>query len=384
MRALHIPVPPCTFCQNAFIQAAHPIHGSFRSILFWLLAIVVTAVACAALYYAAAGGRVNAAAGAVDDATAAHFRLQLGEIEGDVAAGRLGEAESLAARGEMARELIRLKGEGPRATAGALQKPVLLLAIGATAAVAFGAYAFLGNPDLPSAPLAERPGHEMTLEAAVEKVETQLTRTPDDVKGWTVVAPAYMELGRYAEAERAFRRVIELSGESADRLTDLAEAIMLKQGGSLEGEPMKLLAKAAADDPAHVRSRFYLASEATRAGEYQSAIEQWTGLIALGKDDDPWMATAKNGLAAATAGLNGAAPGPSNDQIAAMVEGLSSRLESEGGTIAEWTQLVRSRLVLGQTELAQAAYDAARADYPDAAVRTELDVLAADNGLVAK
>ena len=44
---------------------------------------------------------------------------------------------------------------------------------------------------------------------------------------------------------------------------------------------------------------------------------------------------------------------------------------------------MRSRLVLGQTAEAQAAYDAARAAYPDASLRTELDVLAADNGLVA-
>ena len=33
---------------------------------------------------------------------------------------------------------------------------------------------------------------------------------------------------------------------------------------------------------------------------------------------------------------------------------------------------------------AQTAYDAARKAYPDPKVRTELDVLAADNGLVAK
>ena len=66
-----------------------------------------------------------------------------------------------------------------------------------------------------------------------------------------------------------------------------------------------------------------------------------------------------------------------------MVEGLSSRLLESGGTIDEWTRLVRSRLVLGQTEAAQLAYDAARKAYPSAGDRAELDVLAADNGLVA-
>jgi cytochrome c-type biogenesis protein CcmH len=66
-----------------------------------------------------------------------------------------------------------------------------------------------------------------------------------------------------------------------------------------------------------------------------------------------------------------------------MVEGLAARLEAEGGTIAEWTQLVRSRLVLGETEKAGAAYRAARLAYPDAGDRQALDVLAADHGLIA-
>ncbi|HQZ12760.1 MAG TPA: c-type cytochrome biogenesis protein CcmI [Devosia sp.] len=352
--------------------------------MFWLLAIAVTAAACAALYFAAAGRRAAVPADAVDGATAAHFRLQLREIEGDVASGRLGEAESLAARGELARELIRLKGEGVRPSTDGSHRPILLLAIGATALLAFGSYAMLGQPDLPAAPLADRPSPEVTLDAAIARVEARLATAPDDIQGWTVVAPAYMQLGRFADAEKAYRRVLELSGETPDRLTDLAEAIMMKDGGNLVGEPAELLKKATALDPNHVRSRFYLASEATRAGEYQSAIEQWSALLALGKPEDTWTAAAEQGLAAARAGLDGVAPGPTQEQIGAMVEGLSSRLMSGGGSIAEWTQLVRSRLVLGDTERAQSAYDAARAAYPDPAARTELDVLAADHGLVAK
>jgi cytochrome c-type biogenesis protein CcmH len=350
--------------------------------LFWVLAIVVTAVACAALYYAAAGRMVNASAGPVDDATSAHYRLQLKEIDSDIASGRLGDAEGVAARGEMARELIRLKGEKKR-LGGDAQRPALLIAIAATVVLAFGAYALLGNPDLPSAPLADRPLTDMTLEEAVARIETQLTSTPDDLRGWVAVAPAYMQLGRFAEAERAFRRIIELDGANADRETDLAEAIMMTEAGVATGEATVLLQSAAARDPQHVRSRFYLAGEATRLGEFQSAIAQWHALIALANGDEAWLAAAQSGLDAATAGVNGETPTPSADDIAAMVEGLSTRLASEGGSIAEWTQLVRSRLVLGQVAEAQAAYDAARAAYPDAAVRTELDVLAADNGLVA-
>ena len=273
--------------------------------MFWLIAILVTVVACAALYYAAAGRTVNATAGVIDDATASHFRLQLKELDADLESGRLGAAEGQAARGEMARELIRLKGESKPGASAARQTPALLAAIAATAVVAFAAYAYLGKPDLPAAPFASRPELSMTLEDAVAAIETRLAQTPDDLRGWRTVAPAYMQLGRFADAEAAFRRVIDLEGASADSETDLAEAIMMKQGGSVAGEPLTLLASAAARDPSHVRSRFYLAGEATQDGRFEEAVAQWNELLALANGDEPWLETARAGLATATAGLNG-------------------------------------------------------------------------------
>jgi cytochrome c-type biogenesis protein CcmH len=383
MRAIHIGVTACTFPSNAPIDAARILYGRPPTILFWLLAIVVAAVASAALYYAAAGRTVNATAEGIDAATAAHYRLQLKELDADIASGRLGTAEGQAARGEMARELIRLKSEGkPGTSHSAGHTPMLIGAIAATLIVAFGTYWYLGSPDMPAAPIASRPEASMSVEDAVVRIEQALTQTPDDIRGWRVIAPAYMELGRFADAERAFRRVLELGGATADAETNLAEAIMMKQSGSIEGEPLTLLASAAGRDPAHVRSRFYLAAEATQSGKFETAVTQWNELLALSSGDEPWVQTARDGLAAATAGLNNENV-PGEAEILAMVEGLASRLASDGGTVEEWTRLVRSRLVLGQTAEAQAAYDAARTAYPDAAVRTELDVLAADNGLVA-
>jgi cytochrome c-type biogenesis protein CcmH len=353
--------------------------------VFWIFAIAITAIACAALYYAASGRRVNATPAAADDATTAHFRLQLREIEGDIGAGRLGEAEGVAAKAELARELLRSQGEDRKQTGG---NPawVLPVAIVATAMLAFGTYAFLGNPGLPALPLGERtPPAEIDLDDAVARIEAQLAKTPDDVRGWTVIAPVYMQQERFAEAANAYRRIIELTGPTADLETNLGEAEMMENGGTAEGEPLRLFESAAARDPAHVRSRFYIAAESTRAGQYEAAVRQWTELLALGKGDEPWVETAKAGLDAATAGLNNVQPETTLDDAAirGMVDSLATRLYASGGSVEEWTKLVRSRLVLGETDLAQADYERARAAYPDAAQRTELDVLAADNGLVS-
>jgi cytochrome c-type biogenesis protein CcmH len=351
--------------------------------VFWILAIVVTAAACGALYYAAVHRPVNAAA---DTATNAHFRLQLKELEGDVAAGRLGPAEALAARGEIAREVLRLQNEsGGTGGAGDRQRRGLVLAIGATAVIALAGYSLLGHPQLPAQPLAGRvaPPPEVDLDVAVARIEARLATTPDDLRGWTVIAPVYMQLGRFADAERAYRRVLELGGPTADSQTDLGEAVMMARGGEMDEEALKLFRSAAALDPEHVRSRFYLAGEATQSGDFEAAVALWNELLALAGGDEAWVATARDGLATATAGLNGEPAALDDEAIAGMVEGLATRLAAEGGTVEEWTRLVRSRLVLGQTELAQSAYDAAREAFPDAAQRTELDVLAADNGLLA-
>lgn len=51
--------------------------------------------------------------------------------------------------------------------------------------------------------------------------------------------------------------------------------------------------------------------------------------------------------------------------IASMVERLSERLASEGGSAAEWVRLIGAQNVLGETDAARAAYEAARAAYAD-------------------
>src|SRR5690606_28964826 len=158
-------------------------------------------------------------------------------------------------------------------------------AVAATALLSFGVYAALGRPDVPAAPLearADLPPTDMTLESAVAQIEKRLQQAPDDLQGWTVIAPAYMQMGRFGEAANALRQVIALDGATADRETDLGEALLLGAGGKAEGEPLKLFESAAARDPAHIRSRYYIAGEAMQRGDYETAKADWEALIALG------------------------------------------------------------------------------------------------------
>ena len=147
--------------------------------LFWLLAIAITVIVCAALYYAAAGRMVNATALAGADATRTHFRLQLAEIETDIGSGRLAGPEGIAAKAELARELLRQQKDGlTKVASRALGNPLIVPAsIVLVAAIAFATYAFLGSPSLPSQPFASRPdeaAQNINLDDAIKAVEAPL------------------------------------------------------------------------------------------------------------------------------------------------------------------------------------------------------------------
>lgn len=356
---------------------------------FWFIAIAVTAIACAALYYAGAGRMVNVA-GADSGSANNHFRLVLAGIDADLANGKLGEPEAIAAKGELAREMLRQQADDDAKTRpkSELRRGQVMAFLAAVAVVSLVTYAMLGSPDLPSQPLAGRAdvaAQKIDLDDALAKIEQQLAANPDDLRGWTVIAPVYLQTGRYREAEHAYRRIIELGGGDADVQTSLAETLMMQSDGSASGEALTLLQTAAASDPAHVLSRLYIAAELTRSGQYDDAVKAWDAVLALAKGGEAWVTAANEGRAVAV--NKGVAPSQTqaspaeSDAIAQMVAGLATRLDTQGGTIAEWTQLVRAYIVMDDLPKAQSAYDGAMKAYPKAIDRDDLDTFALQSGL---
>ena len=103
--------------------------------------------------------------------------------------------------------------------AGARGGPLSRARLAAVARPAVGAAAH--------APLQNRP-----LDNLVAQVEAHLEKNPDDGRGWEVVAPVYMRLGRFDDAVKAWRNALRLNGASADREADLGEALMAPRTAS--------------------------------------------------------------------------------------------------------------------------------------------------------
>ncbi len=363
----------------------------------WFFIAALALLSAVALVYSSRSKPVPSRPDSGTSATEEHFRIQLAEIEADVKSGRLDEASANAARSELARELMHHRASQPVNQTdpnGKWMRFALPLASVSSVVLAVFIYLGLGSPDQPSAPMAMRVLDEQSpinFARAIDRVELQLADTPDDLDGWMVLAPAYMRAGRFDDAARAYKRILSLSPPTADSVTDLAQAMLMDAKGIANDEIVRLLEVAVDMDPQNARPRFFLASEATRKEEWDQAIEMWNELLDLANGDETWLPVARSGLSLAMArgetveSVSPDQPSVLNDPaqaqvIRSMVDGLASRLAAQGGSIEEWTRLVRSQLVLGEEQEARNSYEAAIAAYPDAAERTELDAIAKQVG----
>lgn len=345
--------------------------------LWFVLALMTAAAVFAVLW--PLSRRAPARAGS----DVAVYRDQLDEIARDKAAGLIGEAEAEAAKVEVSRRLIAAadaEAAGKSAGGGSALWRRRGAAIAGFALLPIGAvalYLALGSPHMPGEPLAARlqaPGQNQSLAGMIAQVEAHLERNPQDARGWEILAPIYLRLGRFDDAVSARRRVLALAGESAERQADLGEALAAAANGVVTAEAKIAFERAVALDPVELKSKFYLGLAAEQDGDRAKAATIWRGMLDGAPADAPWAPMVREALARAG---GPAEKGPSVDDVAAasgmnaqdraamirgMVDGLAERLKQNGDDVDGWLRLVRAYVVLGERDKANsAAADAKRA-----------------------
>lgn len=306
------------------------------------------------------------------------YRDQLDEIDRDEAASRIGAVEAEAARVEVSRRLIAAAEAAKVANAVAAPGPagpyrratlaaaILLLPLGAAVT-----YFSLGSPNLvPVSMNAATGGQPLPggIENTVAEVETYLESNPRNGRGWELLAPVYLRLGRFDDAVRARRNALDIFGPDAARLGDLGEAIVMASNGVVTPEAKGLFERANAADPEDVMAQYYLGLSAKQEGRRDEAVKRWTALVSGAREGAEWLPLVKNALAridekgpsvAAAPPQHPAAavapPEHNGGAIEAMVERLAERLKKDGSDVPGWIQLVRSYRVLGKADRVKAA-----------------------------
>ena len=341
--------------------------------LWFVFALMTIAAIFAVLWPLGRGGAPQP-----DGSEAAVYRDQLAEIDRDAGAGLIGPSEADAARVEISRRLLAAvdeKRDLPIVSNLSLRRSAAIIALVGLPIVAAAVYAPLGSPRLGDFPLAQRtrtPDATQPLDKLVAQVEQHLEKNPTDGRGWSVLAPVLLRLGRFDDAVRAVRNSIAYNGDSAERRADLGEAMAGAAGGVVTAEAKAEFERAAALNADDAKANYFLGLAAEQDGRASEAATIWRAMLAKAPADAPWRPLVR----AALARIGGSgAPVLSDDAMAAakdmnetergemirgMVERLAGRLKQNGDDVEGWLRLVRAYMVMGDRDKARGALTDAR------------------------
>ena len=137
------------------------------------------------------------------------------------------------------------------------------------------------------------------VEALVAKLAERMQSRPDDAEGWLMLARSQMMLGRLPEALAAFERLIQLRPDDANTLVDYADALAVKNGRSLEGEPLRLIERALKLEPDHLKALALAGSAAFNRQDDIKAVLYWDRAVSIGPAEHEIVQMARDGAAAA-------------------------------------------------------------------------------------
>ena len=135
--------------------------------------------------------------------------------------------------------------------------------------------------------------------AMVEKLAARMQAQPDDPEGWNMLGRSYMNLGRVDEALVAFQRALKIKPADANVLTEYADALAVKNGRTLDGEPTALLDRALKLEPDNVKALALAGTAAFNRGDFATAVKHWERVAQIGPADGQLVEMARSGVAEA-------------------------------------------------------------------------------------
>ena len=223
------------------------------------------------------------------------LRDQRNELDDEVAAGRMSEAERETRVAELTR---RVHDEGLTASAApgpasaAHPKRRLWLAgalVILVPAIALPVYFLVGtpaalDPAVRAAAASDSPHGEFTperLRAMLDQLRTRLVANPDDATGWMMLGRGLGMIDDFAGSAVAFERASELKPDDPGLLSDYADSLAMARNRNLSGKPWELIQRALQIDPQYPKALALAASAEYEQRRFDSAKKYWQRLLAV-------------------------------------------------------------------------------------------------------
>lgn len=292
--------------------------------LFWIIAAGL-ALGCSGLIAAAVlRAHANAVPPAAYDLDV--YRVQLKDVEKDLARGIITPAEAERVRTEVSRRILHADAQIRQAEAGtaqpgggrgALGKSVAVVLVLAVTAGALAMYSALGAPGYDDMPRGARlaasdaaRADRLTQSEAVARFGTSeapvtpgedfaqlmvqlraaVEQRPDDARGLALLARNEASLGNTAVAIDAQSRLIAVLGDTASGSNHafLADLLITAAGGYVSREAEEALRTALSKNPEQPEARYYLGIYYDQVDRPDAAFRTWEQLLTDSAPDAIW------------------------------------------------------------------------------------------------
>ncbi len=314
-------------------------------IAFWISAALLLVLALVLVLPALLKSKINgdkATEGAAAQANLSVLRSQLTQLDADFAAGSINAEQLALAKSEIERRALE-EESAPESSFAPAKSTRTAWALGITIPLlALGIYGFIGNIQaLDPANLQAKAETDPTpeqIEAMVAgfaaRLEAVPANQPADPKAWEMLARSYAAMQKFPEANKAYKRAVELNPGNAQILADHADVLAMLQGQSMVGEPTKLFERALVLEPNNLKALALAGSAAFEKKDFAKAVQFWAkaqGLAPPGSDFAKGLASSVEEARAASGAPQAvakSAPAAASANIQGVVS-LSSALTSK-------------------------------------------------------
>jgi cytochrome c-type biogenesis protein CcmH len=277
---------------------------------FWILAMALVALALLLLLWPLLRRRAAGATASRKALNTAVYRDQIAELDRDRASGALSEGDFAQAREELQRRLLEdvviadppAVPHHPRAVRTSL---LLLIVVPMLATLLYG---WLGNPAGLQPQTTTRPvahqgdggggdgggmmaaagggdggGNAAAANGAGDLAKlaaglaAKLEKKPDP-QGFAMLGRTYKALGRYDEADQAFKRAGSIMDTDPTLILEQAELGAIRNGGRLEGKPLAAIQKVLKMQPDNPQALLLAGSAAYFHRDFANAVAYWERL----------------------------------------------------------------------------------------------------------
>lgn len=255
-------------------------------IVFWVIAAALLGAALLFIVPPLLGrGALSDSSVRRDTLNVSIYRDQLAELERDLDNDVLSREQYDLGKQELERRMLEdvevdatatAKTASPARTTGVVL--VVLLPV-----LAVVLYLVLGNmqglsPDDVEPPAMSQQEFTDQINRMVEQLAARLQANPEDGEGWKMLGRSYLALEQFARARDAFEEAVKRIPQDAQLLADLADAVAMSSGESLNGRPLELIRQALAIDPSNQKALWLAGTAAYESQDYRAALEYWQRL----------------------------------------------------------------------------------------------------------